>query len=66
MRKAGTIWLRAAALSFAALLASCAEIKTPETKPFYAESQPPAVSELRWSNGARPKTLDPALGGAAP
>jgi len=49
-----------------AFLFGCSQIKSPEPSPFYAESKPPAVQELRWSNGPRPKTLDPARASAAP
>lgn len=42
------------------ILLGCSQIKTPQPSPFYAESAPPRVQELRWSNGAKPKTLDPA------
>jgi len=49
-----------------AFLFGCSQIKSPEPSPFYAESKPPAVQELRWSNGPRPKTLDPARASVAP
>jgi len=45
---------------------SCNELKRPVPNPYLAESQPPSVKELRWSNGASPKTLDPARAAAAP
>lgn len=48
------------------ILASCNELKRPEPNPYLAETQPPAVKELRWSNGPAPKSLDPALSSAAP
>ncbi|MBA3769310.1 MAG: peptide ABC transporter substrate-binding protein [Blastocatellia bacterium] len=49
-----------------AFLFGCSQIKSPEPSPFYAKSKPPTVQELRWSNGPRPKTLDPARASAAP
>lgn len=51
-----------AALSFV----SCAQIQKPVTEPFFAATAPPEVQELRWSNGGRPKSFDPARASAAP
>jgi len=48
------------------ILSSCTELKRPVPNPYLAESQPPSVKELRWSNGAEPKSLDPARANAAP
>jgi oligopeptide transport system substrate-binding protein len=48
------------------IISSCTELKRPEPNPYLAETQPPAVKELRWSNGAAPKSLDPALSNTAP
>lgn len=54
--------------AFAALTLAqgCSQIKTPEPKPYIAPSNSPAISELRWSNGKRPKTLDPVFAAAPP
>jgi oligopeptide transport system substrate-binding protein len=48
------------------LLAGCTELRRPEPNPYLAETQPPAVQEFRWSNGAMPSSLDPARASAAP
>ena len=45
---------------------SCTELRTPEPNPYLAETRPPPVQEFRWSNGAMPKTLDPAQASSAP
>jgi oligopeptide transport system substrate-binding protein len=56
--------------SFIALTAlsllSCTQIQKPVTEPFFAATAPPTMQEFRWSNGKRPKTLDPARAAAAP
>jgi len=48
------------------LLAGCSDIEKPESEPFYSETTPPRKQEFRWSNGASPKSLDPARASAAP
>ena len=53
-------------IAAACLLSSCAELKRPEPNPYLAETQPPPKQEFRWSNGAMPKSLDPAQASAAP
>lgn len=44
----------------------CGPLKTSEPKPYIAQSVPPNVSELRWSNGRRLKSTDPVLAAAPP
>jgi oligopeptide transport system substrate-binding protein len=48
------------------ILPACTQLKTPESEPFFAETQPPPKQEFRWSNGKQPKSLDPARAAAAP
>ncbi|MEJ7622492.1 MAG: ABC transporter substrate-binding protein [Pyrinomonadaceae bacterium] len=48
------------------LLGGCTELERPRVEPFYAVSVPPPTQELRWSNGALPKSFDPARAAAAP
>lgn len=47
-------------------LAACTGIKQTRVEPFYAETVPPPIQELRWSNGPMPRSLDPARAVAAP
>ena len=47
-------------------LSACTELRRPEPNPYLAETQPPAMQEFRWSNGAMPSSLDPARASAAP
>lgn len=42
------------------LLSSCTVADKAEMESFYASTAPPPKQELRWSNGALPKTFDPA------
>lgn len=44
----------------------CTAIKQPRVEPFYAETIPPPIQELRWSNGEMPRSLDPARAVTAP
>lgn len=53
-------------LALVCLVSSCTELRTPEPSPYLAETQPPPVQEFRWSNGAMPKSLDPARASSAP
>lgn len=55
-----------AALVFAALGSSCAEIERPKPEQFFGVAPPPAKQEFRWSNGKLPKSIDPARAAAAP
>ncbi|MDI1243091.1 MAG: peptide ABC transporter substrate-binding protein [bacterium] len=48
------------------LLASCTQLKQPQSAPFFAETSAPPKQELRWSNGKSPKSLDPAKAAYAP
>lgn len=48
------------------LSTSCSEPEKSETENFYADSKPPAIQELRWTNGSTPKSFDPALASAPP
>ena len=45
---------------------SCSQLQKPAPEPFFAETPPPKVQELRWSNGKLPKSFDPALASAPP
>lgn len=54
------------ALAATLFTSGCGQLKTPEPKPYIAQSVPPNVSELRWSNGRRLKTTDPVLAAAPP
>lgn len=54
------------AIAAVGFLAACSEIERPKVEPFYAETVPPPVQELRWSNGKLPKSFDPARAAAAP
>ena len=51
---------------FSIIFTSCKQIEQPPVKPFFAESPPPRLQELRWTNGKAPKSLDPAFASAAP
>lgn len=53
-------------ISLALFFAACSELEKPKTEPFYADAQPPAKKEFRWSNGKTPKSFDPALAAAPP
>jgi oligopeptide transport system substrate-binding protein len=60
---------RSTALSAAILsvcLTACNQIQRPTIEPFYANTSPPRVQELRWTNGKSPKSLDPARAVAPP
>lgn len=62
LRVTGSFFLVAATL----FAGSCAELKRPETEPFFAETPPPPQQEFRWSNGKTPKSFDPARAAAPP
>lgn len=64
-RPFGAAFLSAICL-FSIIFTSCKQIEQPPVKPFFAESPPPRLQELRWSNGKAPKSLDPAIASAAP
>jgi oligopeptide transport system substrate-binding protein len=53
-------------LAFIFLTTSCNEIQSPKSEPFYGEMKVPVKQEVRWSNGALPKTLDPAFAVGSP
>lgn len=53
-------------LALAFFLSACSEIKQPVAEPLVSDTQVPTVQEFRWSNGGRPKSLDPALATAPP
>ena len=55
-------------LGFAVVIyfSGCTELRRTEPNPYLAETQPPPFQEFRWSNGAMPKSLDPAHASAAP
>jgi oligopeptide transport system substrate-binding protein len=55
-----------AGLVIVCFLSACTELRRPEPNPYLAETQPPAVQEFRWSNGAMPSSLDPARASVAP
>ncbi|MGH9946522.1 MAG: peptide ABC transporter substrate-binding protein [Pyrinomonadaceae bacterium] len=48
------------------VLASCTELKRPEPNPYLSETQAPQEQEFRWSNGGKPKSVDPAKAETAP
>ena len=48
------------------LLGGCTNLERPKVEPFYSVTVPPLTQELRWSNGALPKSFDPARAVAAP
>ena len=48
------------------MLSGCAQLNRPEPAPYFAETSPPLKQELRWSNGKKPKSLDPAKAASAP
>lgn len=50
----------------AAFVASCTEFKQTNPNSYISETKPPKTQELRWSNGPRPKHLDPARTSSAP
>ncbi len=50
----------------ATFIASCTEFKQPAATSYISESKPPKTQELRWSNGPKPKHLDPARTSSAP
>jgi oligopeptide transport system substrate-binding protein len=52
--------------TFLLFLASCNEIQSPKSEPFYGEMKVPVKQEVRWSNGTLPKTLDPAFALGSP
>ena len=45
---------------------SCSQLEKPAPEPFFAQTPPPKVQELHWSNGKLPKSFDPALASAPP
>jgi oligopeptide transport system substrate-binding protein len=47
-------------------LTACAELQRPTSESFLSKTAPPARQEFRWSNGKKPKSLDPAQAIAAP
>ena len=65
-RQFGKLASIAAFLAAVCLFSSCTELRRPEPNPYLAETQPPPIQEFRWSNGAMPKTLDPARASSAP
>ncbi len=48
------------------LISSCAELKPAKTESIITVTPPPPVQEMRWSNGAEFKSLDPADAAAPP
>ncbi len=52
--------------TFLLFFASCNEIQSPKSEPFYGEIKTPEKQEFRWSNGTLPKTLDPAFAVGSP
>ncbi len=52
--------------TFLLFIASCNEIQSPKSEPFYGEMKVPVKQEVRWSNGTLPKTLDPAFAVGSP
>lgn len=66
-RKSFRLFCNCSLIALAALfLLSCTQIQKPVAEPFFAVTAPPAVQEFRWSNGKRPRSLDPARASAAP
>jgi oligopeptide transport system substrate-binding protein len=56
-----------AALILAALLqTACSELQKPSASPYFANAQPPAKKEFRWTNGRLPKSFDPATAEVPP
>lgn len=53
-------------LSIAIGTGACRELQRPAVEPFYASTQPPARQQLRWSNGKKINSFDPALAIAPP
>ena len=45
---------------------SCAELQTPKTDDLISVTPPPPIQEIRWSNGSKFTTLDPAKAAAPP
>jgi len=54
------------AFLFILISTSCTQLNKPEPEPYFAESPPPKVQELRWNNGKMQKSFDPALAAAPP
>lgn len=46
--------------------AACAELQTPKTDDLISVTAPPPIQEIRWSNGSKFTTLDPAKAAAPP
>jgi oligopeptide transport system substrate-binding protein len=51
---------------FTVCFTGCNQIQRPKIEPFYANTSPPRIQELKWSNGKSPKSLDPAQAAAPP
>ena len=65
MRSAGSFFV-CGFLLVSVFFSACTQIEMPKPEPFYAQTAPPKVQELRWSNGKMPKSFDPARAASAP